>query len=168
VLIEAVLLAALATHPAAREVFQDDIESTAFLGEGHEALRQALLAAPAVLPPGAAAILERLLADPHVRVAPPVRPAADPDLVRLCLAEGFAKLAARRGARAEIDEASADLGGQADEGVTWRLAQAARAAQAAVRPAATDAGDLGEDRAALSRQLQALLGSRVWEKKKKG
>lgn len=171
VLLEAVILATLCTHPALVDAFRSDLESMRLLGEGHDILRHAILAAPAPplrdnVPDAARAVLERLMSDAHVQVAPPVRNAADAELARLCLAEGFAKLAARRGARAEIVEAMEDLAGVADEGVTWRLSQAARALHEAER-SPLDAGDgMGEDRAALSKGLQDLLDGQVWIKKK--
>ena len=167
-LLEAVLLATLCVHPGQVSAFLPEIEAMPLAGQGHEILRNAILsAAPGgAIGPEGRAVLDRLMRDAHVQVAPPVRAGAGAELVRMCLAEGFAKLAARRGARAEIAEASEDLGGLADEGVTWRLAQAARAVDRADRTAAGAAGDRNEDHAALSRRLDELLESEPWIKKK--
>ncbi|QYK42574.1 MAG: DNA primase [Paracoccaceae bacterium] len=175
ILIEAVILATLCGHPRMVETFLPEVETTAFKGEGHDVLRHALLALhpcdPSALrdalPQDARAVLERLAADAHVRVAPPARPSAEDELVRLCLAEGFAKLSARRGVRAEIIEAMEDMTGLADEGITWRLSQAAHAAHSAERTPLDTGNDLGEDRAALSRRLQELLDSEPWIKKRR-
>jgi DNA primase len=103
---------------------------------------------------------------PHVQIAPPVRNRADVDLATLCLAEEMAKLDAHRAARREIEDAVLDLTGLADEGLTWRLSKAAEARHRADHPARDDANDMGEDRAALSNHLQALIDDRVWEKKR--
>ncbi|MFN4159479.1 MAG: DNA primase [Gemmobacter sp.] len=173
-LLEAVMLATLVTHPGLIDEFMGQIETLALTGEGHDALRDALLAL-APFPPGPLgdqllpaprAVLERLMSDRHVIVAPPVRNADDPELARLCLAEGLARLSARRGARAEVSEAMEDLAGVADEGVTWRLSQAARALNGMGRAALDSANDMGEDRAALSKGLQEMLDAQVWIKKK--
>jgi DNA primase len=168
VLLEAMLLATLCAHPAHVPVFAAEIEALPLAGEGHDRLRDAILAAgpDGALSPEGRAVLDRLMRDAHVRVAPPVRPGAGDELVRMCLAEGFAKLSALRGARAEIAEAAEDLGGLADEGVTWRLAQAARALEQAQRRAAGVADGRSEDHAALSRRLDELLETAPWIKKK--
>ena len=84
--------------------------------------------------------LEKLLTQSHVAISPAVRRAGDAELARLCLAEEFAKLNARQGHAREIEDAVEDLNGIADEGLTWRLAQASAAVDKAGR------GD-NEDRA---------------------
>jgi DNA primase len=102
---------------------------------------------------------------PHVAIAPPVRNLQDDDLAALCLAEELAKLEARRGARREIADAMEDMEGLPDEGLTWRLTKAAEARHRSDRTGPNDSADLGEDRAALSRQLQRLIDDQVWVKK---
>ncbi len=172
VLREAVILATLITHPTLIPRFESALERMDLVGEGHEALRVIMLSHmdPATLEDrlrrAAPAALDALLTRPHVLIAPPVRNRTDTDLATLCLAEELAKLDARRGARREIEDAVEDLSGLADEGLTWRLSQAAAARHRADRPPRADAGELGEDRAALSNHLQSLINSRVWEKKK--
>jgi DNA primase len=113
----------------------------------------------------APAALDALLSRPHVAIAPAVRNAEDHDLAALCLAEELAKLEARRGARREIADAMEDMNGLPDEGLTWRLSQAAEARHRSERTGPTDSADLGEDRAALSKQLQRLIDDQVWVKK---
>ncbi len=172
VLREAVILATLITHPTLIPRFESALERMDLVGEGHEALRVIMLSHmdPATLEDrlhrAAPAALEALLTRPHVLIAPPVRNRTDTELATLCLAEELAKLDARRGARREIEDAVEDLSGLADEGLTWRLSQAAAARHRADHPPRADAGELGEDRAALSNHLQSLINSRVWEKKK--
>ena len=106
-----------------------------------------------------------LLSRPHVAIAPPVRNTADDELAALCMAEEMAKLEARRGARREIEDAMEDMDGLPDEGLTWRLTQAAEARHRSDKSGPADGTDLGEDRAALSRHLQSLIDSQVWVKK---
>ena len=172
VLREAVILATLITHPTLILRFESALERMDLVGEGHEALRVIMLSHmdPATLEDrlrrAAPAALDALLTRPHVLIAPPVRNSTDTELATLCLAEELAKLDARRGARREIEDAVEDLSGLADEGLTWRLSQAAAARHRADHPPRADAGELGEDRAALSNHLQSLINSRVWEKKK--
>lgn len=163
-MLEAVLLATLAAHPALVHDFESDLEALVLLGEGHDTLRHALLFGR--LDGEALAVLERLRALSHVSSAPPVTKGADPDLARLCLAEGFAKLHARRAAEAEIAEAMADMDGLVDEGLTWRLAQAAAARQRAEASRMTEATEGGEDAAALSRHLQEMLDGQIWIKRR--
>ena len=172
VLREAVILATLITHPTLIPRFESALEKMDLVGEGHEALRSIMLSHmdPATLEDrlrrAAPAALDALMSRPHVQIAPPVRNRTDTELATLCLAEELAKLDARRGARREIEDAVEDLSGLADEGLTWRLSQAAAARHRADHPPRADAGELGEDRAALSNHLQSLINSRVWEKKK--
>ena len=67
----------------------------------------------------------------------------------------------------ELRDATEDMTGLADEGVTWRLRQAAENRNRAERSRLSDSADLGEDRAALSGELQRLIESQVWIKRKK-
>lgn len=163
-MLEAVLLATLAAHPALVPAFEADLEAMALLGDGHDSLRHALLTAQ--MDSAALAVLERLCTLSHVSSAPPAMRGADPDLARLCLAEGFAKLHARRAAAAEIAEAMADMDGLVDEGLTWRLAQAAAARHRAEASRMAEGAESGEDTAALSRHLQEMLDGQIWIKRR--
>jgi DNA primase len=169
---EAVILATLITHPTLIPRFESALEKMELTGNGHADLRRVMLSHmdPATLEDrlrrAAPAALDALMSRPHVVIAPPVRNRTDTDLATLCLAEELAKLDARRGARREIEDAVEDLSGIADEGLTWRLSQAAAARHRADQPPRADAAELGEDRAALSNHLQSLINSKVWEKKK--
>jgi DNA primase len=168
---EAVILATLIVHPALIARFESALERMDMMGDGHGLVRNLLLThADAVnlreeLEKAAPAAVDALFAQPHVQIAPPVRNAHDQDLATLCLAEELAKLDARRGARREIEDAVEDLSGVADEGLTWRLTQAADARHRAEKPERADSSDLGEDRAALSKHLQNLIDGQVWIKK---
>ena len=166
-----VLIATLIAHPALIARFESDLEGLDLPDADLQALTAALLRHahdPEGLLPDLegrlALALETLRADPHVRSAPPVRKPEDRDLALLCVAEGLAKIEARRGAAAEIAEAMEDVERLADEGLTWRLSQAAEARNRAER-SRLDEGDGGEDRAALSRHLQSLIDGEIWRKK---
>ncbi len=172
---EAMILAIVLTHPACATRFESQLETVEFRDPGHERLRHALLASAHdgdAAPLGekvartAGAELEKLFALAHVRIAPPVRTTAGSDFAAMCLAEELAKLEARRGVEAEVAEAMDDLSGLADEGLTWRLGQAAEARHRAERSKLDDDSDMGEDRGALSAELQRLIDAAVWEKKK--
>lgn len=172
---EALILATLITHPVLIEEFEHQIEDLDLAGPGHAGLRRAILRHAETLDPShlkekiaaeAGEALETLFSLGHVLTAPPILKTEDAALARMCLAEELAKLDARRGVRKEIEHAVEDLGGLADEGVTWRLGQAAEAAHRAGRSQLDDSGDLGEDRDALSKQLQSLIDGQVWVKKR--
>ncbi len=153
---EGLILAVLVRHPKMLERFEAVLEATDCLGPGHAEIQSALLRAEnpeqleVNLPPGA---LEKLMAPRHVAITPAIRTDADPDLVAQTLEEEFAKLAARRGLRREIEEASEDLDRVADEGLTWRLSEAAKArdkAEAGDREDKTEY-DVGDNGALISR-----------------
>jgi DNA primase len=136
---EAMILAIGLCHPRTLERFESQFETVEMRDPGHDRLRHAMLRQLHAEAPddgdgfrrkvaaAAAEEVEKLMGLAHVRIAPPVRNRSDADLAMMCLAEEFAKLEARRGAQAEIAEAMEDLGGHADEGLTWRLMQAAAA-----------------------------------------
>jgi DNA primase len=171
VLREAVILATLILHPTLIHRFESALERLDLTGDDHDTLRQMILAGADMpdlrsrIAQSAPAALDAVLSRPHVAIAPSVRNLRDHDLAALCLAEELAKLEARRGARREIADAVEDMDGLPDEGLTWRLSQAADARHRSERIGPTDSSDLGEDRAALSRQLQRLIDDQVWVKK---
>lgn len=171
---EAMILAILVTHPVCLAEFESQLERTHFAPGLHDRLRHALLAHAHDdagemrhrIAATAGADLETLFAHAHVQIAPPVTNEEDRDLARMCLAEEFAKLEAERGVRSETEEAMEVMAGLADEGVTWRLGQAAAARHRAARSRLDDDSDMGEDRAALSADLQRMIDQAIWQKKK--
>ncbi|AQS49090.1 DNA primase [Thioclava nitratireducens] len=170
---EAMILGICVTHPALIAEFEAELEAVPLRDETHDRLRHRMLmhvAAPAPeiaknLYAEMAADLEKLLNLPHLRSAPPVRNAENLDLARMCLTEELAKLDAARAVREEVADAMEDLAGLADEGVTWRLAQAASLRHRAERSKLEDSSDMGEDQAALSATLQAMIDGEIWRKK---
>ncbi len=133
---EAVILAVILRHPTLLPVFEDALESLECHGADHQLLRQALLqnrnATPdelcgKVFETAGEDLVEKLLAQSHIRVIPAIRNGEDTEQAKLCVAEELAKLSARRGAERELTEAMQDIGSLVDEGLTWRLGQAAEA-----------------------------------------
>ncbi|QBY00835.1 DNA primase [Rhodophyticola sp. CCM32] len=112
--------------------------------------------------------LETLSSLGHVRIAPFLRPDGDAEQAALCLAEEFAKLAARRGIDHELTEALEDLETtEEDSHLSWRLNHAIQTRHRADHPEPPETADQGEDRAAMSAHLRDLIDRRAWEKKKR-
>ncbi|MCF6445133.1 DNA primase [Nereida sp. MMG025] len=147
---EAVILAVLLRNPTALPEFEDRLERLDCLDPDHRALQSALLrhmeAAPDMLfetveQDVGASVLEKLMGQPHVAITPPVRRPGDSELASLCLAEEFAKLAARRGHAREITEVMQDMADRADENLTWRLREAAEGLNGAAAVDTDDSAD---------------------------
>ncbi|MCX7643991.1 MAG: DNA primase [Rhodobacteraceae bacterium] len=165
---EAVILATLLAHPALVPEFEGPLEDLDCRDPAHGAIRAAILShagagsglRAAVEAEVGTAALERLHAPGHVRLAPALRRPGDADTARLCLAEDFARLAALRGIRREVAEAMDDLAGLADEGLTWRLRQAAEAAARAGRSQTEDRieYDVADNGLRLSRAERGAFG----------
>jgi DNA primase len=131
----------LVTHPDLVPEFLGDLERMEPLTPEHARVLSALLSIPSpsredIERSAGTDALEKLFTLRHVQISPGVRNADDSALAMACVREELAKLAARRGAEREIEEAAHDLQALADEGVTWRLSQAAQARHAAGRTAA--------------------------------
>ena len=140
---EAVILAMLVTHPGLVPEFVGDLERMEPLTPDHAKVLSALLSPDAATRDDIERLagpdaLEKLFTLRHVQISPGVRNADDSVLALACVREELAKLAARRGAEREIEEAVHDLEALADEGVTWRLSQAAEARNGGTKTGATD------------------------------
>lgn len=170
---EAAILAGCLAHPDLAHRFEPALERARFHCADLAAVRDALLAALAAdAPDPAADVAARLGADPcpgllatgPLRAAPHLRPGGDPALAERAVAEALARHAAATGRAAEVREAERDLGGDADEGVTWRLREAAEAAHAAaLGPLANLPGE-SDDESALSLGLQNMIDGQIWKK----
>ncbi|PRX38367.1 DNA primase [Meinhardsimonia xiamenensis] len=134
---EAVILAALLAHPVLLPDFDSALERLDCLDPEHERIRAALLAelhacgetALAAVPEGVRrrlgdGPLEKLRSLSHLRVVPGLKPGDGPELARKSIEDAFTRLIAERGWRAEVEEATAEIAGLADEMVTWRLGRA--------------------------------------------
>lgn len=159
---EAVILAALICTPEVAEEFESGLESLACADPNHAVLRDLVLRHGQ---DGAKALqekifnalgpetLDNLLSSRHVAIVPCIRTPGDAEMVRMTVAEELAKLSAAQGLNAEIADAVQDLEGVADEGVTWRLSQAAQAAAQASRSGKEDDSEYetGDNGARISR-----------------
>jgi DNA primase len=144
---EAVILAACISCPDVVEPFEGALENMACMDHDHARLRDLILRY-AIEGRGTLRdrieetmgydTLENLMAQRHVAITPCIRKPGDADLTSMTIAEELAKLAAVRGLMAEVNDAADDLTGEADEGLTWRLAEAARAADLAHRAGQED------------------------------
>jgi len=139
---EAVILATFITHPSLVERFENQLERLEMLTEDHRMLQRLLLTHAhehgAELRARIAAeagphLVDKLFRLSHVAISAAVRRPDDSELAALCLTEELAKLEAGRGARRELEEAMGEIEGVSDEGLTWRLGEAARAREAASR-----------------------------------
>ena len=180
---EAVILAAFLTCPQIIEDFESGLEAMTCTDPTHRTLRDIMLRNG---PSGADALrkkiysalgpdaLENLLSQRHVAITPCVRNPGNIEMASLTVAEELAKLEATRGLDAEIAEAVEDLSGVADEGVTWRLSEAARAADLAKRSGQEDKAeyDVGDNGARISKDERSawdtLLGTINFSKSKGG
>lgn len=165
---EAVILATLCLNPEVVAEFEGALESLALSTGEHQLIRTGLLRHAEA---GAAGLrekledlvgtqaLENLFALRHVQIAPSVRALGNAEIATLCVAEELAKLAARRGAEREINEAMEDLSGVADEGLTWRLGQSAEARRRAERSETEDKAlyDVAENGVRLDRNERSAL-----------
>lgn len=176
---EAVILALCLRYPGLVAEFESALEKLALSGVDHRRLRDAILRhapdcenvpnrlAGKITDEFGDAALETLFAQRHVRIAPALKREVDHETARRALAEELAKLEAYRGSAAEISEAMTDMGGLVDEGLTWRLQQAAEARNRAERSALPEGGTEAEDRDAMSKYLQNLIDGQAWVKKKR-
>ena len=178
---EAVILAAFASCPEIIEDFESGLEGMTCADRTHAALRDLLLrhgtSGMQVLHKeissalGADA-LENLRRQRHVAITPCIRNPGNVEMATMTVAEELAKLESARGLNAEIAEAAEDLSGVADEGVTWRLSEAARAADNATRTGQEDKAEyeVGDNGARIKRDersaLDALLDGIRYEKPK--
>lgn len=178
---EAVILAAFASCPQIIEEFESGLEGMTCADPTHRTLRDLLLRYG---PDGADVLrenifsalgpdaLENLMSQRHVAITPCVRNPGNIEMASLTVAEELAKLEAARGLDAEIAEAVEDLSGVADEGVTWRLSEAARAADLAKRSGQEDKAeyDVGDNGARISKDERSawdtLLGTIDFSKSK--
>ena len=171
---EAVILAVLVTSPEIIEEFESGLEQMECSDPFHDTLRNTLLQVAgrpeqdcrdALTEIIGADALENLLSQRHVSVVPCIRAPGDTDRARMTVNEELAKLTSERGLSAEISEAAEDLTGEADEGLTWRLSEAARAADVARRSGQEDRAeyDVSENGMRISRDersaFDALLQS---------
>ena len=170
---EAVVLATLIANQGIVTQFEGALEALDLSSVEHSALRSAILRhadaadfRERVIEDAGADTLEKLMSLSHVQITPAVRNPGDAEVAAMCVAQELAKLAARRGVEKEISDAVQEMGDVADEGITWRLTQAAEARNRAERSQTEDktqyeTGDNGarinrEERTALNQVLDQI------------
>jgi len=148
---EAVVFAVLLATPTVIPEFEIALEGLVCTDHQHAQIRNSLLRhleAPdvknAVQSDLGEEVLAKLFSHSNVRINPSFRRPGDEEMARMCVAEELEKLQAQRGYEREMADAMQDLSASADEGLTWRLREAAKSLQQAGK------GD-GEDRAAYER-----------------
>ena len=163
---EAVILAACISCPDVVEPFEGALEKMACTDHDHARLRDLILR---YATEGRSTLrgridetmgydtLENLMTQRHVAITPCIRKPGDAEVTSMTIAEELAKLAAVRGLMAEVDDAADDMTGEADEGLTWRLAEAARAADLAQRTGQEDKAEyvIADNGARLDREQVA-------------
>ncbi|WGV17806.1 DNA primase [Fuscovulum ytuae] len=136
---EAVILATLIAHPGLIRRFESALERLDCTGDDHSLIRDLILAHADASDPraeiaaSAPAPLDALLSHPHVRNAPALLNLSDAEKAEFAVAQDLFILQAERGMRREIEEATQDIEGVADEGLTWRIAKANEARAEAQR-----------------------------------
>jgi DNA primase len=161
---EAVILATLVRRPWLIAGFIADLERLETSQPEHERVRNVLLTIgedkfPEIETLCGAEALEKLTSPRHVRIAPGLRDETDDDIAAMSVAEELAKLTARRGARLEVEDALRDVEGLVDEGLTWRLSQAAEAVNRSAKSVQGDRTeyDLGPNGARMKRDEKSAF-----------
>ncbi|WP_121064023.1 DNA primase [Chachezhania antarctica] len=152
---ERVALAILIRRPDLVSVFADGIESFDFIEPGHQSLALTLAARGGMEEveqliaelgrAGQGDAVDRIFADPTVKILPALRPGQDIEVAKMTVAELLATLEADRGHRLELEEATHDIGAADNEVLTRRLDDANQARYKVVTP--RDAGSVDFDRA---------------------
>lgn len=173
---EKMILATCLKVPQLIPIFEPGLETAELLEENHQEMLLAILENYMSYSPDAliSAVTDvvggetvvNVLQHPHIIIQPVITRPGDEETAKSILAEQLAKLDADRRSRIALEEAEEDMSGLVDEGLTWRLGQASAARHNASRSKLDDDSDMGEDRAALSAQLQSLIDRAVWEKKR--
>ncbi|MDB0015608.1 DNA primase [Amylibacter sp.] len=109
--------------------------------------------------------IDKLMKLKPLKKHPYLKNNTDPDLIQKTLEEELAKHVALIGAQNEIKEAEQDLTGLVDEGLTWRLQQAAMAKTKATRAIEEEDSETDENSLEMSKNLQNMLDNQIWVKK---
>ncbi|WP_439141902.1 DNA primase [Pseudooctadecabacter sp.] len=164
---EAVIVAVLVRNPLILNDFYSALERMQCSTPEIDQLRTALLRhdadvslADKIIADIGEEPLERIMGHAHVRITPAVRRPDNGDLARMCLAEEFAKLTARRGHAHEVEDAIEELTSDvADERLTKRLAQSLAAMNDAGRQDGDDRAeyDTGDNGARISKDERSAF-----------
>lgn len=174
---EAAILMSCLANPDLIATLEPELEGLPLSNDDHVVLRNGLLDAvhqtddPHALGPLLescidGALRNRVAALAKTRTAPHMRADADQSRRLRMIRADIARHRAILGQMDETSDAMREISGAADEGVTWRLAQATHAHVEAIRGATEgDEGD-EEEREAMSQHLQKLIDEESWKKSK--
>ncbi|MDO5703947.1 MAG: toprim domain-containing protein, partial [Paracoccus sp. (in: a-proteobacteria)] len=161
-ILEGAVLLICAGHPELALRIESRLERMTPADGGRAALIHDLLAGTDSAAGRAA--LNVLRDDAYLALIAAARPDSDPDEAQAILENALDRLESRRAGRAELARAEIEITGEADEGLTWRMSQMARARHRADHPEISDTSDLGEDREALAARLRAWVDGEIWRK----
>ena len=174
---EATILALMLSYPDMLSHYEQELETLPFGDRHYDQLRHTCLQGIAaglrtrsefesfVRDNLGAETINSLYALGHVRANPYIREDASVETIQTVLAEAIALHRTARGRVAEAKEAEAALDSSDGEGLTWRLAEAMNAAEAA-RASDADEGDKEHaDAREMSEYLQSLIDEKSWIKK---
>lgn len=108
---------------------------------------------------GGRAALKALAVDPYLAAL-----GDDADNNGLIIANALDRIEASQSEPVARARAETEIGDDADEGLTWRMGQIARARHRADHPAMDDMSDLGEDREELAARLSGWVKGEIWRK----
>jgi len=177
---ESAILFGCLNHPHLAERFETELERCQFLCPDLRDIAQAMLAAlhqPEAMQSSAALLnhvesalganpMDKLLNVGQVRDNPHLNADALPEQAAQAILEDLTRQAATLGMLAEVREAEQELGGVADEGLTWRLAQAALARDKAQRGGLGDDDGGTEEETQMRKLLYDFIDNDRWKKKK--
>ncbi|UWQ06839.1 DNA primase [Aliiroseovarius crassostreae] len=159
---EAVVLAVLVLRPDLLEGVESRLERIEMRDREHAEIQRILLShaldgeqilRDEICNRLGAACLEKLFALNHVKISAGVRQPEDTEIAEATVMSALRRLEALPSVQSEVGDAARDLDGVADEGVTWRLAQAAEARNRATV-------NQTEDKTTFERAANGLLISR--------
>lgn len=147
-LLEGAILATLLVTPAAILPFESQIERMDCTDPVYAMLRAAILrhaeaddVRQAIFDDLGAAPLENLMSQPHVRIHPATKRVGDLEFASSCLSAEFDSLFTQKSYSRELRDGMNEMQGHVDEGLTWRLTQAAKSIDTSVRPDSDDTAD---------------------------
>ena len=147
-LLEGAILATLLVTPAAILPFESQIERMDCTDPVYAMLRAAILrhaeaddVRQAIFDDLGAAPLENLMSQPHVRIHPATKRGGDLEFASSCLSAEFDSLFTQKSYSRELRDGMNEMQGHVDEGLTWRLTQAAKSIDTSVRPDSDDTAD---------------------------
>ena len=177
---ESLIVALCYTHPNLAITYETELEAVEFTAPDLAAIRDAIIAhAPETTGPQAEATLkdridleigsaplEKLMSAGHVRANPLTLPGSDPMKAEVALLDDIARHRAILGHHAEVRDAQSEITGDTDdEGITWRLKEAADARHNSSR-SKTEGDTLDAEKTKeLSSYLQKLIDEQSWIKK---